>query len=152
MRLAADQATHHRKAERDIIFSYSLEVGDKVFLQKPFKKGAEGVSRRLQSRYHTQISEVSKIPPPVTNIFCDPAIKCANLDFEHHVSASRLVPHDLQQLEESVHQSRPLRLRLHNNDDGTSDVTITYQSATGAVRLAFADGAERVVNLENEVC
>ena len=150
MRLSAELTARHSKNERDGELGTSLEVGDKVFLQRPPSGDKEKVSRRLQPRYYTQLFEIAKVLSPATVVLCDPNSKSTQLGFGQPVSVTRLVPYDLLSLEQPVDGTERLHLLIRTRDGSMAKAEVTHQSATGAVRLRMEDGTDKIVELQNE--
>ena len=137
--LRADHATKSARAERKAGLHQSVEVGDKVFLQKPpssLAPGQSGASRRLQSKLYDQLFEVKKKLSATTVVLQDPDTGSTELGFGQPVNVQRLVPYDLRNLEAPV-AGGPLHLEVRT-DSGWERAELTHQSATGTVLLDFA--------------
>ena len=130
------------RAERSAGPSAALKVGDKVFLRMPPEKlGDEGVSRRLRPRARPQLLEVDKFVSAQAVVLKDPDTHSRELGFAQPVAVSRLIKHDMHELEEPVSRG-PLRLELRRGSQWVP-AKVVQQNATGAVVLEMEDGSDQ---------
>jgi hypothetical protein len=150
-------ATHDKKIAKQERSSFvPMQPGDFVFLDVPPRAVArhigtvDGISDRLLARRKPILYKILKRPSPQTAVLCDPNTESTSLGFAQPVHISRLVTHNLCDLEAEV-SSEPLRLRIFRNG-ANRDASIVSQLATGAVRIQF-DGPEgdiEICELEHE--
>ena len=93
---------------------------------------------------------MKKLVGPATAVLENPDTGNSDLGFAQPVAVERLVPFDLQQLEEPLAGRQPTLEIRTGAGDAWRAATIVAQLATGAVRLRFADEEEAIVDLANE--
>jgi len=150
-------AEHDKKVARQEKRSFTpMQPGDYVFLDVPPRAVArhvgtvEGISDRLLTRRKPILYKIFKRPSQQTAVLCDPNTDNTNLGFAQPVHVSRLVSHNLCELEAAI-SNEPLRLRIFRNG-ANRDAEILSQLATGAVRIRFEgpEGDTEIVELEQE--
>ena len=137
--------------EKRVGTTHRFAIGDLVLLKRvPAAVAAEsGTSRRLLARADPNVYVIHRVLSPQTVILADPDTGETDFSFGQPVSTSRLIPFDRGDLEEPF-EAGALHLEILRGDERWSKAEVRQQSATGAVRLKFADGREEVVDLSRE--
>ena len=107
------------------------------------------VSRRLLPKADPRLFTIHKMVSPQACVIADPDTGSTELGFAQPVAVSRLIPFDLHELQAPIESDTPLVLEILEGTTWTK-AEITKQNATGAVKLKFEDGSEKLVHLERE--
>ena len=107
------------------------------------------MSRRLLPRADKRLFEINKFISAQTVLLEDPDTGSTELGIAQPVSVARLIPFNMGDLEAPVDGSQRLFLEIRVGDVWEK-AEIIRQTATGAVRLRYSNGTERVQHLECE--